>query len=116
MTSENTPRPRMMVVEPDRLTRWSITSYFDGRYTVVTAESVDGARALLRRLPIDAVVVADDFPAGGADAVVSDARSRNGSVKIVLMGTSPASSMRCPEAPRLEKPFQLESLAELLGD
>lgn len=116
MSSENEHRRRIMIVEPDRLTRWSITAYFEGKYAVVTADSVDGARALLDRLPVDAVVVADDLPDAGADAVETYARSRNGKVRVVRTVTSPsAASKRSLESARLEKPFQLASLAELLG-
>ncbi len=116
MPSNCEHRRRMMIVEPDRLTRWSITAYFAGEYAVVAAESADTARALLEEKPMDAIVVADDLPGAGADAIETFARSRNGRVRVVRTVTSPApASRRSVEAPRLEKPFQLASLAALLS-
>ncbi len=118
--TESPPRTsnnrRLVIVEPDRLTQWSIKAYFDHLFDVVVAESASSVYKLLDESPADAIVVADDLPNGDADAIESRARSCNASVMVVRTVTAPAApDVRTARAYRLEKPFQLSSLAELLG-
>ncbi len=109
-------RRRLLVVEPDRLTRWSIKAYFDGVFDVGVAESAASVYKLLEECPADAIVVADDLPNGDADSVESHARSRNESVTIVRTMTAPTEAgTQVTGVSRIEKPFALSSLARLLG-
>lgn len=103
-----------MIVEPDRLTRWSLRAYFDDKYDVVEAESQDAACRLLAELAADALVIAEDLPEGGADVVEGCARSHNGNVMVVRTITAPPSAATPTATKRLEKPFKLASLAKLL--
>ncbi len=110
------PRLRMMIIEPDHLTRWSIEAYFRDRFDVLAADSVETACRLLGNSRVDAMVVADDLPESGADVIEARARARNAQVKIVRTVTTGAREQQCPgEAVHLEKPFELSSLAQLLG-
>lgn len=109
-------RRRLLIVEPDRLTRWSIKAYFDTLFDVGVAESAVSVYKLLAESPADAIVVADNLPNGDADAIESRARSCNESVLIVrTVTTATETGAHGARVSRLEKPFKLSSLARLLG-
>ncbi|UCE60426.1 MAG: hypothetical protein JSU63_01500 [Phycisphaerales bacterium] len=109
-------RPRLLIVEPDKLTRWSIEEHLREVFDILTAGSETNAHALLDANPVDAVVIADDLPAFGADALEEHARARNPGVSAVRMITDMGKSEH-PEsqAAFLEKPFELANLARALG-
>ena len=111
------PRGRsLLVVEPERLLRWSLVTYLSRWFNVFPAESRVDADQLLDAERIDAVVVSDELEDGGADAIEQHAVQRNPVARVVhivmsLRGDDPsADSARC-----IEKPFELGKLARLLG-
>lgn len=107
---------RLIVVEPDHLTRWSMEEYLCDMYSVRSTDNATAALALLDILPVDAIVVADDLPLPGADAVESRACSLNPRVKVVrTMTQSCPSSKTGGHTIRLEKPFSLSLLAHYLA-
>ncbi len=109
-------RQKLLIIEPDELTRWSIKSYFVDSFDVRAADSVGTACRLLKESPADAVVVADAWPNHGADTVEQCARRHNANVTVVRTVTAPpAPPSESTRAIRLEKPFELSSLADLLG-
>jgi len=107
---------RLLVVDADRLTRWSVKAYLGDSRDVLTVESTDGALELLDEQTVEAVVVSEDLPDHGADKVETRARSRNPCVVVVRTVSEPLMDDVSSESTvRLEKPFTLSRLAELLG-
>lgn len=117
--SESTPAsralPRLLVVEPDRLTQWSIAKFLARWFTIRRTGSVDGARALLREQPVDDLLLSGNLPAGAAEALDAFAREQNPAVRTILMVTGEGEPPRLPGANLIEKPFELSALARLLG-
>jgi DNA-binding NtrC family response regulator len=108
-------RRRLLIVEPDRLTRWSIEQYLRSGFDVESADSAAAAQGPLDSGRFDAIVIADDLPDGGADNVEQRARSRNPDVATVR--TTTHVSEAAPTTGRtvlLEKPFELTSLGRVL--
>ncbi len=109
-------RPRLLIVEPDKLTRWSIEEHLGEAFEVLTADSETNAHALLDINLFDAIVLADDLPAFGADAVEAHARTRNPAISAVRMVTDMGELKHSQsQAALLEKPFELVALAQALG-
>ncbi len=116
-TMERRCRRRLMVVEPDRLTRWSVARFLGEVFDVVEADSSYSAIKMLDESPADAIVVADDLPEDGAGTVESCARSRNRNVQVIRTFTPPMGAGKEPaKSVWLEKPFKLSALAKLLSD
>ena len=109
------PRPRLLIVEPDRLTRWAIEEHLRHTFQVTAAETEAAAYPLLERGSFDAIVVADDLPTHGADAVEAFARARNPRIAAVRTVTHRSEQeSELGEAVVLEKPFELAALARAL--
>ncbi len=110
-------RRRVLVVDPDRLTRWSIEEYLRDAAEVASADGVPAAHNLLDHDRFDAIIVADDLPQDGADEVEQHARSRNPSIAAVRTLTRPSdeTEQAGSRAILLEKPFELACLARALG-
>lgn len=107
---------KLLIVDPDRLTRWSVETYLGETFEVLSAPSVAEALEVLDRQSVEAIVVSDDLPDGGADKVEEQARSRNSAVMAVRTISHPVrQEVGAGFAVRLEKPFKLSALAELLG-
>jgi DNA-binding NtrC family response regulator len=106
----------VLIVEPDRLTRWSMEEYLRARCEVETADSVEVARGLLDAERFDAIVIADDLPHDGANDLEQHARSCNPDLAAVRTVTNVADTGQTGgPAILLEKPFELVSLARVLG-
>lgn len=110
-------RRRVLVVDPDRLTRWSIEEYLRDAAEVASADGVPAAHNLLDHDRYDVIIVADDLPQDGADQVEQHARSRNPGIAAVRTLTRPSDEAEQAGslAILLEKPFELASLARVLG-
>lgn len=107
---------RLLVVDPDGLMRWSVKAFLGDVLDVISAESTTGALELLNDQGVDAVVVSEDLPNSGADIVEKRARARNPGVVVVRTVSEPvAQDAELKSTVRLEKPFKLTRLAELLG-
>lgn len=107
---------KVLIVDPDRLTRWSVKAYLGEHLEVLSAESAAGALQVLSQQTVEAVVVSEDLPNQGADKVEIHARSGNPCVVIVRTVSEPVREGVLSESTvRLEKPFKLSRLAELLG-
>ncbi|NOT00957.1 MAG: hypothetical protein HOP29_10040 [Phycisphaerales bacterium] len=109
------PGRRLLIVDGDRLTRWSVESYLSDSFVVVSAASAEEAARRLAADRFDAVVVADDLPDGGASNVERLAQERNAGVMVVRTVIESARGRGESGAARLEKPFELSRLAALLG-
>ena len=84
-------------------------------FRVFAVDSVPAADRLLDEQPVDAAVLSDDLPDGGADQVECHLRIRNPTPCVVRTSTGPSTGGGTPPAAaRLEKPFDLTTLANLL--
>jgi len=109
------PVRTVLIVEPEALLRWSLVTYLGRWFRVFAADSVSAADRLLDEQPIDAAVLSDDLPDGGADQIERHLRIRNPTPCVVRISTRPTTSSGTSQTTaRLEKPFDLTALANLL--
>ena len=106
----------LLVVEPEPLLRWSLTTYLGKWFQVFSAESRSAADPILQDHSIDAVVLSDDLGDRDADELEESVRSRNSSACVIRTVSHPSrTSEEAPATIRLEKPFELARLASFLG-
>jgi DNA-binding NtrC family response regulator len=106
---------KLLVVEPDNLTLWSVSTFLRRWFAVDSTASPAGAEHRLRAQPVDALVLSDQLPPAAIDALVELARCANPLVHAVLLVGGAGEPPAAPPATRLEKPFQLSELARCLG-
>jgi hypothetical protein len=111
------PRGRLLIIEPDPLTRWSMSTYLKRWFEVVALDSVEAADQLHSAGSVAALIIADELPAEQSRFVEQQARRRNPDLITVHTVTEVAREAASPDEAerRLEKPFELASLARLLG-
>ncbi len=110
------PDKTLLVVDADPLLQWSLAAYLGRWFEVISTDSEADACRVIEDRPVDAVVVSDDLDGGAADKIEARAFQRNPSTRIVRTITNPSSGGSSPcETRRIEKPFRLSQLAELLG-
>lgn len=110
------PIRRLLVVDPDPLTRWSLSSYLNRWFDVTALATVDAAGRVLHERDFDALVVSDQFGETTLCALERDGRANNRQLAIIEMVTDLDSATAIHhDALLLEKPFKLSHLAELLG-
>ncbi len=107
-------RPRVLVVEPEALLRWSIVTYLSRWCDVLQVDSRTGADRMLEGHTVDAVIVAERLADGASTAVEDRALARNPSTRIVRTGVGPTDDAAA-QPKFIEKPFELSKLAEALG-
>lgn len=115
-------RPAALVVEPDRLTRWSIRTYLEAWFDVRTAATAAEACALARAIPasrLSVAIVAERMPDGTADVVIQTVRECNPQAGIIETVVCPSLTDECartppPDVKVLEKPFLLDTLGDML--
>lgn len=109
-------KDRLLIVEPDALLRWSLSTYLSRWFQVYPADSTDQADRILDQNTVDAAVIYDDTHEDITDEIVAHARKRNAGMRIVRtvmnLPTTPAQAHQCQY---IEKPFKLDRLAHLLG-
>lgn len=115
--SEAAPAPaarRLLIVDPDWLTQWSVTAYLRRWFEILTVASAERALAALRKHSVHAIVISDECSEG--EQVERFAREQNPDVVIVrtVTGVAPA-QLRATHAINIEKPFELSELAAALG-
>jgi DNA-binding response OmpR family regulator len=110
------PGGHLLLVEIDRLTRWSLSTYLQRWFSVDATASVAAAVRLLRKHPRQAVIVSDQLPSEAVDAIARAAHAANSAVRTVLLATGDADPRTAGLLmTRIEKPFALSDLARLLG-
>jgi DNA-binding NtrC family response regulator len=107
-------RGRLLIVDPDPLTLWSLKTFLQRWFEVETAASAENAQRALAENRFDALIVADDLPAGIAAAIENTGCRSNPDLAIVRTVTGDSETTAGPTL-RLEKPFELAKLARLLG-
>lgn len=91
-------------------------TYLQRWFDVATTDSARAAIRLLGEYGVRALIISDEMSEEAAEGLETLARQQDGRVTVVrtVTGVSDASSTKTP-AVRLEKPFELASLAQLLG-
>lgn len=117
------PSPRVLVVDDDAMTRWSVTGALAVHgYVADTAAGADAAFAALERRPYHAVLLDTEMPGTNGFEVAARIRSMSASVAsvpIIGLATTPTEQevRRCHAAGMSEciaKPVRGEELADLL--
>ncbi len=111
-------RRRVLAVEPDPLTQWSLKTYLSKWFDVYATSSPDDARHTLETHPVDVLIVSDQLAAGVIATLEQHAHTFNTCVDIVRTVADAAQASTCCDTPRctcIEKPFELAQLARLLG-
>jgi CheY-like chemotaxis protein len=117
------PRGRtVLLVEDDRLVRASLSRFLKGKgYTVLAAASPSEALGAARTQDtIDVLVTDMILPEITGSELASKLCASAPSMKVIYMSAHPADVLSArghlqPGAPCLEKPFEMEALAELLA-
>jgi len=108
-------RPRLLIVEPDRLTRWSTAEYMHDAFDISVADSAPAARRLIDTNQFDALVISEDLPLQGSDTIEEYARRRNPGIRTVRTVTRIADpDFAIGDIVLIEKPFDLSALARAL--
>ncbi len=106
----------VLVVEPEALLRWSLTTYLGRWFQVFSTESGPAANQILNGRAVDAAILSDDLLNHDADELEAAVRSRNSSARVIRTISHPSNGDLGERATTyLEKPFELARLAELLG-
>ncbi len=108
-------RARLLLVEPDELTRWSISTYLRRWFEVEVAESGAAGAQLAAREAFAALIVSDQLPDEDSAKVQRIAGQRNPELAIVRTVTGTCEVDAGTRTLQVEKPFNLASLARLLG-
>ena len=111
----------VLLVEDDRLVRASLSRFLKGKgYTVLVASSPSEAfRAVHARDTIDVLVTDMILPEITGSALATRLRASAPGLKVIYMSAHPAEVLSAQGhlqdgAPCLEKPFEMESLDEML--
>lgn len=108
---------RVLILEPDELARWSLSTYLRRWFDTRVAGSLDEAVDLLGTFAVDALIVSGEVDPTGLDRIEVAAQKRSPDALMIrtvtrVSDTSGGGASRWVE---LEKPFDLAALAELLG-
>lgn len=109
------PRARVLVVEPDSLTSWSIRMYLQRWFHVDCSDSAGAAADLLQNQSLSGLVLSEDLPDLASEALEQRARRLNPRVTVIRLDSNPVPAARRAASTRLEKPFDLAELARRLG-
>jgi CheY-like chemotaxis protein len=107
-------KPALLVVEDDRLLRWSLREKFRGAgWEVLEAASgTDGLSAAAGR-PVDLALLAGSLPDVAGEALAARLSVAHPECRVILMGPAAREDAVAPRSsgwPTLEKPFDLDAL------
>lgn len=108
-------RLRLLLVEPDPLTAWSIQAFLARWFAVQVRAMAEQALAVLQNESVDWIVLSGDLPAEELLTLHDGACTVNPDVKCVLLDSGVDEASLPLVGLRIEKPFQLADLALLLG-
>lgn len=103
----------MLVIEPDPLLRWSLVNYLGRFFHVLAVDSPRRGSQLVQKTRIDALIASDDWESE-TESLCRLARACNRSLLAIRMIANVPEDPLPHETLRIEKPFQLPELAELL--
>jgi len=108
----------LLIVEPEALLRWSLSTYLKRWFSVEVVDSRTAAEEVLDHERVDAVILSADLPGGDAEALASHARGCNPEVCVICTFSGPDHHERqtCESGTYcLEKPFDLSVLPHIFG-
>jgi CheY-like chemotaxis protein len=114
-------RRGILVVDDDKLIRWSIRESLRGSYRVWTAESAEKAMRMLARIKhLDAVLVDIRLPGASGYEFIPQVRSARPELKVFVMTaydheSAPRQAFSVRADGYLSKPFLLETLQDMLA-
>lgn len=105
----------LLLVEPDHLLRWSLSTYLNRWFKVITATTVVEASEVVGGTSVAALVVSDSVTDDEAQVLIDRAKKLNAGVRMVRTLTL-APLIEPPNGSRwVEKPFELAEVARALG-
>lgn len=109
-------RRRVLIVEPDTLTRWSLETYLLRWCAVECVEQPDAAARRLRLRTVDVLILSDALPAADVENLEAIAENATPPILTIRMGTeSDHQHISHTHARYLEKPFDLALLRPMIG-
>jgi len=108
------PHERLLVIEPDVLTRWSLTTYLGRWFNVFAVASVDEGMTFLASQTPDSAVLSDALDLAQLARFESVLREKNPSATIIRLVTNPVSGGIGFRSESIEKPFRLSDVARML--
>lgn len=106
------PSGRVLIVEPEPLLRWSMSTYLSRWFEVFPTDDDAAAERVLGEHAVDALIVSDQLPREEAADLEAHARTLNTDARIVRTVTTRENGLT-PAC--IEKPFELAALARMLG-
>ena len=114
-------RRGILVVDDDKLVRWSIRESLRGPYRVWTAESAEQAFRMLGRIKhLDAVLVDIRLPGASGYEFIQQLRATRPELKVFVMTaydheSAPRQAFSVRADGYLSKPFLMETLHDMLA-
>jgi len=114
-------RKGILVVDDDKLVRWSVREALRAHYRIWTAESAEQALKVLRRLKsLDAVLVDIRLPGVSGYELIPLLRTERPELKIFVMtaydqDSAPRQAFSVRADGYLSKPFTIETLTDMMA-
>ena len=114
-------RRGILVVDDERLVRWSIREALRGQYRVWTADSAEKALRMIQRIKnLDGVLVDIRLPGAGGYELIQQLRAWKPDLKVFVMTafdheSAPRQAFSVRADGYLSKPFALETLKDMLA-
>ena len=114
-------RKGLLVVDDEKLVRWSIREALRGQYRVWTAESAEkGLKMLARIQHLDGLLVDIRLPGASGYEFIRQAKSLRPKLKVFVMtafdqDSAPRQAFSVRAEGYLSKPFSMETLRDMLA-
>jgi CheY-like chemotaxis protein len=114
-------RKGILVVDDDKLVRWSVREALRANYRIWTAESAEQALKVIRRLKsLDAVLVDIRLPGSSGYELIPLLRAERPELKIFVMtaydqDSAPRQAFGVRADGYLSKPFAIETLVDMMA-
>ena len=114
-------RKGILVVDDDKLVRWSVREALRANYRIWTAESAEQALKVIRRLKsLDAVLVDIRLPGSSGYELIPLLRAERPELKIFVMtaydqDSAPRQAFSVRADGYLSKPFAIETLVDMMA-
>ena len=114
-------RKGILVVDDEKLVRWSIREALRGQYRVWTAESAEKAMRMMRHIKhLDGVLVDIRLPGASGYELIQQLRNWKPELKVFVMTafdreSAPRQAFSVRADGYLSKPFSLETLKDMMA-
>jgi len=114
-------RRGILVIDDERLVRWSVREALRGQYRVWTADSAEKALRMIQRIKnLDGVLVDIRLPGASGYDLIQQLRSWKPDLKVFVMTafdheSAPRQAFSVRADGYLSKPFSLETLKDMLA-